>query len=103
MFRLALALGRTVSELEATMPSSEMTEWLAYYKLEPFGQERDNWHAALIASILANINRRKNAPATPISEFMYKDRDSRKQAETQGFLAGLKALAKPKKATHGKD
>jgi len=96
MFRLALALGRTVSELERDMPSSELTEWMSYYKLEPFGQERDNWHSAQIASILANVNRRKNAPAVPVDDFMYRDRTTRKQSETKGFLAGMMALAKPK-------
>jgi len=79
------------------MPSSELTEWLAYYKLEPFGAERDNYHAAMIASLLANSNRRKNTPAIPVSEFMYRDRYTQKATETKGFLAGLAALAKRKK------
>ena len=76
------------------MPSSELTEWMAYYRLEPFGQERDN---------LVNTNRRKNTPAVPPSEFMYKDRRGRAEDETVGFLAGLKALAKPKKVNRGKN
>ena len=100
---MALALGRTVSEIEQDMPSSELTEWLAYYRLEPFGQERDNWHSATLASILVNTNRRKNTPAVPPSEFMYKDRRGRAEDETVGFLAGLKALAKPKKVNRGKN
>lgn len=85
------------------MSSSELTEWMAYYKLEPFGQERDNYHAAMLAAIAVNSNRKKGAPAVPISEFMYKDRYTQKETESQGFLTGLQALAKPKKAKHGKD
>lgn len=85
------------------MPSSELTEWMAYYKLEPFGQERDNWHSATLASILINVNRRKNTPAVAPSEFMYRDRTSRAGDETKGFLAGLQALAKPKKVDRGKN
>ena len=32
-FDLWCALGRTVSEIEQDMPSSELTEWMAYYRL----------------------------------------------------------------------
>ena len=36
MFRLALALGKTLGELSA-MPSSELTEWAAFYLWEQGG------------------------------------------------------------------
>jgi hypothetical protein len=39
MYRLALKLGRTVTELESTMTRSEFLEWIAFYKLHPFGDE----------------------------------------------------------------
>ena len=55
-FRLALALGRTVAELEETISSDELTQWIAFYNMEPFGSERDNIHAGIIASTLANIH-----------------------------------------------
>lgn len=37
--------------------SSELTEWVAYDGIEPFGQHRADLHAALIACVLANIHR----------------------------------------------
>ena len=64
MHRLALALGRTVAELSATMGSSELSDWIDYYKLEPWGAWRDNYHAALIASMHAK-------EGTRLSEFFY--------------------------------
>lgn len=83
------------------MPSSELTEWIAYYTLEPFGQERDNWHAAQLASILVNVNRRKNSPPVSTQDFMYVDRKTTSIEKTQQFFAGLKRRAVGKK--NGKD
>ena len=37
--------------------SAEFTEWQAFYQLEPFGPEAQSWRAAMLASILANVNR----------------------------------------------
>lgn len=76
---------------------------MAYYKLEPFGAERDNWHAAQISSILVNSRRKKGTAPVPVSEFMYRDRYTVKETETKQFLAGMQAIAKPKKAPNGKD
>lgn len=39
------------------MSSREFTEWLAYYELEPFGEQRADLRAALIASVIANAHR----------------------------------------------
>ena len=48
---LALALGRTIAELQASMSQAEFISWVAFYKLFPF----DDFHrfqrpAALVAS-----------------------------------------------------
>ena len=37
MFRLALALGRTVQELGDSLSSAELAEWVAFWSIEPFG------------------------------------------------------------------
>jgi hypothetical protein len=51
MFRLALALGRTVEELGRELSSAEFTEWLAFYELEPFGQ---TWHQTATAAAVTH-------------------------------------------------
>ena len=94
MFRLALELGKTVGELERTLTSTELVEWMALYELEPFGAWRDNYHAAMQASLLLNINRGRNSAPSKISDFMYRDRDSQREKDTSCFMAGLKLLAK---------
>jgi hypothetical protein len=56
VFRLALALGHTARELLEKMSSRELSEWLAYYGLEPFGDERADLRAGIISSTIANAN-----------------------------------------------
>lgn len=53
-FRLALALGCTVRELLQRIDSEELTLWHAYYNLEPWGEERADIRAAIVASTTAN-------------------------------------------------
>lgn len=52
------------------MSARTFAEWQAYCALEPFGPEAEYWRAGLIASILANVHRKKNQkPFTP-EDFM---------------------------------
>jgi len=85
-----------VAELDATLGSGEFTEWLAFYELEPFGVERDNYHTALLAALIANVHRGKGKPAFKIEDFMLRDPETKKASETQRTIAQLAALAKPK-------
>lgn len=55
LYRLALALGKTVTELQS-IPSEELTTWQAYYSLEPFGHWRTDLNAAYICSVLASCH-----------------------------------------------
>ena len=54
------------------MSSREFAEWCAYYQIEPFGQERDNLHAAMIACTVANAHGAK----TKIADFMLKMKEA---------------------------
>ncbi|WP_155159738.1 hypothetical protein [Sansalvadorimonas verongulae] len=42
LFNLALRLGKTITELEHTMPCSEYTEWLAFFGLDENGNDPDD-------------------------------------------------------------
>lgn len=93
MFTLALALGRTVAELERTLTSSEFSEWMAYYELEPFGAWRDNLHAAQIAALLYNVNRERGSPAKSPGDFIYRDRVAAQEEADREMLVRLEAVA----------
>lgn len=95
MFTLALALGRTVAELEASLSSSEFTEWMRFYRENPFGTWRDNWHSAQIAALLFNANRGKQQPMK-VADFMFMSEAESKQKADLEMLAALDAVAKVK-------
>ena len=43
---------------------------MAFYRLEPFGEERADFRQALTTSMLYNINRRKHVDAADPEDFM---------------------------------
>ncbi len=59
----------TVKEMLQRIDSTELAEWMAYYGLEPFGQEREALHAGIIAATVANANAAKGKTYQP-SDFM---------------------------------
>jgi hypothetical protein len=50
---LALALGRTVAELEATMTMDEYAEWVDYYADDPFGEMRADLRSGVLSVVIA--------------------------------------------------
>lgn len=52
------------------MSAKTFTEWQAYYSLEPFGPYAEFWRAAMIASMIANVNRAKRQKAFTPEDFM---------------------------------
>tara|TARA_R110001606_G_scaffold395627_1_gene568231 strand:- start:14266 stop:14553 length:288 start_codon:yes stop_codon:yes gene_type:complete len=44
----------TVRELENRLSARELSEWMAYYSVEPFGTQREDYRAGLIAATVAN-------------------------------------------------
>ncbi len=52
---MALQLGCTVAELLDRISTHELDEWLAYYQLEPWGEERADLRAGIVASTIANF------------------------------------------------
>ncbi len=43
---------------------------MAYYQVEPFGEERADLRAGIVASTLVNINRRKGAKLSKPTDFL---------------------------------
>lgn len=99
MFRLALALGCSVREVER-MSASEFDEWARYYAAEPFGAARDNLHAGIIASVVANAARAmagsKSEPLQP-SDFLLQTQGERQKRSLAAGVSKLRAMAKRKK------
>lgn len=74
----------TVQELLARITSRELSEWWAFFQLEPFGEERADVRAAIVASTMANTARdpkRRRRPFQP-SDFMPKFERKVKKRQT---------------------
>jgi len=56
LFRLALALGKTVAELYRDMDAAELADWIAFARIEPFGGPVDDVRMAMVAAASANSN-----------------------------------------------
>lgn len=90
---LALAQGKTLAELDATMTAAEFAQWVAFHELRPWGAQRDNWHHAQTQALLYNINRGKAQSAVKVSDFMYKDEGTRRRESFEAFRQFLDARA----------
>lgn len=59
-----------VCELLKRMPSSELTEWMAFDQLEPFGEPRADMRAALVCATTANSRRGRDDRPFGLDDFM---------------------------------
>lgn len=86
MFRLALAMGRTVGELLDTCSYPELLKWGKYYQREPFGEWRADVRSAQIVQMLANINRDPKRRQEPfqIKDFLLFEREKPKPKQEEG-------------------
>jgi len=89
MFRLALSLGMTVAELSERMDSRELSEWMAYNNLEPFGEERADARSGIVAATIANVHRGKNTRPYEPKDFMPKFGPAKEQTPDE-----MKSMAK---------
>lgn len=65
-------MGVSVEHLLENISSKELTEWMVYYELEPFGEEREDLRMGIICSTIANANRGKNSRAFKPQDFIPK-------------------------------
>ena len=88
-----------VAVLQAQMSSNEFTEWLAYYRLEPFGEERADLRMAILAALIANVNSDGKKKYSP-EEFMPVFDQEQEQKIKQGKI--VKQLLQFAGKTNGK-
>lgn len=65
-------MGMSVSELLSRFSSAELAEWMAYDRIEPFGQRQSDYMMASNMAITANIHSRKGAKPYSASDFLPK-------------------------------
>jgi hypothetical protein len=95
-FRLALALGMTVRELLSRVDSYELSEWMAYGQIEPFGPHADDRRHGERMALTANIHRDAKRRARPFeaADFMLGMREPRQPQPPELVMRGFQMLAK---------
>jgi hypothetical protein len=76
----------TVGEMLHRVSPAEYRNWQRFSLFEPFPAERVDLAGALIATILANKDRRRGTPAVPIDDFLI-IRQGLEEAETRALMA----------------
>lgn len=92
-FRLALALGCTVSELENRLQASELDEWYAFWSLEPWGEVRADYRAGLMCATVLNSQRVKGKLFEAKDFFDLYDAGKRTKQTGQQMLNFMKQFA----------
>jgi hypothetical protein len=82
----------------AGMSGSQFESWVAYYAIEPFGEQRAELRNGVLGSILLNIFKPRQGGWAPADVMMYQERDmapplSRKEVAQQ-VRAALGGLAR---------
>lgn len=87
------------------MSSKEFAEWMAYAQIEPFGDERADLRMAILASLIANVNRDPKKRSTPyeVSDFMPRFETPEPISRDDALAAIDAALTSLVLATGGKD
>jgi hypothetical protein len=68
---------------------------MEYERIEPWGAWRDNWHAALLATMFGNAFRDpKRSQPMRMSDFFYRDSVTAQKRADQELLANLRVLKK---------
>lgn len=67
-------MGKTLKQLYREIDSAELSEWEAYYNLEPWGQPKEDIRAGIVASTIANVNRGKETKAFTYNDFILKSK-----------------------------
>lgn len=80
----------TVSEMTHRMSAAEFEEWRAYDRIEPFGPERGDLRAGIVAATVANVNRGKGQKPFSPTDFMPDFRPAQQRAAAK-LKSALKA------------
>jgi len=81
--------------------SYELSEWMAFSTLEPFGADAENLGHAITASTVANVNRGKNDKPYKVEDFMPKFEKETQSPEQMIQIAEMLTIANGGTVTDG--
>lgn len=85
----------SVKRCQQEIDSREFVEWQAYFGLDPFGEDRADLRAGIIAMTIANSQRAKGTRPFTAQEFMptFGRRRPREEQTPQQMLAVFRQIA----------
>lgn len=94
--------GRTIAEWQQAMTHAEFVDWCAYYGIEPWGGDAENWRAGVISATVANYagRSRKRADAKP-SDFMPKSNRRKRRQSAAEIERALREASKQGETSNG--
>jgi len=94
----------TVGELLARISSRELSEWMAFFSLEPWGTEVEDWRFGMLASVFANANRdpkKRKRPYEPEDFMPRRDAPRTQEQDIEDHEAILRMWARVLEAKDG--
>lgn len=77
----------SVSRCMREVDSAEFAEWMAFAAWEPFGPEREDQRAGMIAALIANVNRDSSKRSEPYEvEDFFPRYDEEQRRQEQAFV-----------------
>lgn len=81
-----MALGMSVAQCQREVSAAEFSEWMAYDRIEPFGERRADLRAGIVAAVTANAFRGKDSKPFQASDFMPDfDKKTKEQSPEEMF------------------
>lgn len=75
-----------------SLDSYELSEWMVYYTLEPFGPAQEDLRAGYIACLLYNQNRKKGTKALQPEDFFPSLKKPPEEADPEAWAIALRAF-----------
>jgi hypothetical protein len=81
----------SADHLLAITTAAQMAEWEAFWRIDPWGEERADLRAGIVASTVANANRGSKTKAFRPVDFMpYADRTAQARADSRDLSKRLR-------------
>ena len=75
------------------MTSLQFAEWMAYSRLEPWGEERDDLRMGIVASTIANVYRKEGKKPFKPADFMPQfEPETEEDAQARLMAKAMQAL-----------
>lgn len=83
----------SVKKAQREINSAEFAHWVAYYRIDPFGDERADLRAGIIASTVANVHATKKSQQLKPADFM-PDFEPPKRQSTKEMIDVMRKFTK---------